>query len=62
MAEWKTGQVILDDYRIEKELGRDDIGRWPGVDSQEYLDRSLRPIAFYCLTSAPNHRMRSACH
>lgn len=27
MAEWKTGQVILDDYRIEKELGRGGMGR-----------------------------------
>ena len=27
MTEWKTGQVILDDYLIEKELGRGGMGR-----------------------------------
>ncbi|MDP2990035.1 MAG: hypothetical protein Q8O57_05665 [Kiritimatiellota bacterium] len=27
MAEWKTGQVILDDYLIEKELGQGGMGR-----------------------------------
>jgi hypothetical protein len=27
MAEWKTGQVILNDYRIEKEFGRGGMGR-----------------------------------
>jgi hypothetical protein len=26
MAEWKPGQVILDDYLIEKELGRGGMG------------------------------------
>jgi len=27
MAEWKTGQTILDDYLIEKELGQGGMGR-----------------------------------
>ncbi|MBI2441441.1 MAG: hypothetical protein HYV35_08735 [Lentisphaerae bacterium] len=27
MAEWKTGQIILDDCLIEKELGQGGMGR-----------------------------------
>lgn len=42
MAEWKTGQVILDDYLIEKELGQGGMGRvWLVKSARKAIARNL---------------------